>query len=254
MQPAEVLRLIDRGANFYCRQLGNASHMEFERRAHYAMIRPKPGEQGATSVFDVLLENLSDAEAAAVIGEIKALNVHTWWGLCVSDRIHRLIFGMPLPRLSKEEHENDEEVYMALFTEEKPVYRQGTGGDFTLTRVASGGEFALWADVCNSALHDNYPVIHRVNHYEICRAGILTCYLAYHHGQPAGTAAILNDDGMASLEFVATLPPYRRLGIARSACQRAADEAFLAGAKVITTRAFKAAKHIYQALGFKAYY
>jgi hypothetical protein len=30
MENAEIMKFIGSGANFYCRQLGNASHMEFE--------------------------------------------------------------------------------------------------------------------------------------------------------------------------------------------------------------------------------
>jgi ribosomal protein S18 acetylase RimI-like enzyme len=56
MENAQVMKLIDSGANFYCRQLGNASHMQFERREYYSIIYPKPGEQERTSVFDVTVE------------------------------------------------------------------------------------------------------------------------------------------------------------------------------------------------------
>jgi ribosomal protein S18 acetylase RimI-like enzyme len=254
IQNIDVMRLIDRGANYYCRQLGNAAHMVFEQHPRYAMIYPKPGEQGGTSIFDVTLEDLDDVAAAVVIAEIKSLHTHTWWGLCFSDRIYRLVFGQPQTVLSREEHENDEEIYMAIFPEEKPVYLAEAEPVCEITRVTSGEEFAAWTDVCNLGLHDNYPIIHRVNHYAICRQGIMTCYLASVQGEPAGTAAILNDHGVASLEFVATLPPFRRRGIARAVCQRAVEDAFLCGAQVITTRSFKPAKKIYAGLGFGVYY
>lgn len=254
MDNAEIMKLIDSGANFYCRQLGNASHMEFKRFEHYSMIYPKPGERGGTSVFDVTLEGLDDSEAALVIDEIKSLNEHTWWGLCLSDRIYRLIFGAPRPLLSEEEHENAEEIYMALFPEERTVDPRESERVSSVARVASREEFAVWADLCNQVLHDSYPIIHRVNHHEICRTGIMNCYLAYLHGEPAGTAAILNDGEVASLEFVATLPQFRKQGVARSVCQRAVDEAFLGKSKVITTRAFQPAKDLYKAMGFRIYY
>lgn len=253
MENAEVMKLIDSGANFYCRQLGNASHMEFKKSECYSIIYPKPGEQGGTSIFDVALEHLDDAEATKIIREIKSLNVHTWWGLCLSDRIYRLIFGTARPLLSEEEHANDEETYMALFPEEKPAYSKGSES-IKVIRVASKEEFAIWADICNAVLHDNYPIIHRINHYDICGRNIMSCYLACHHSEPAGVSAILNNGGIASLEFVAVLPEYRKMGIGRSVCQSAVDEAFSEGAKVITTRAFKAAKHIYKALGFRIYF
>jgi ribosomal protein S18 acetylase RimI-like enzyme len=254
MENAEIMKLVDSGAQFYCRQLGNASHMEFERRNHYSIIYPKPGEEGGTSVFDVTLEDLDDAKATEVIDEIKSLNVHTWWGLCISDRDFRLITGKARPIVSDQEHENDEELYMALFPEEKPAYPQTAESVATVTRVMASEDFAPWADICNSVLHGGYPIIHRANHYEICRTGLMSCYLAYLEGEPAGTAAILDDEGIASLEFVATLPQFRKRGIASSLCQRAVDDAFLAGAKVITTRAFQPAKNLYKSMGFRVYH
>lgn len=254
MNNTEIMRLIDRGANFYCRQLGNAAHMEFRRLEHFSMINPKPGEPGGTSIFDVDLENLNDRDAAAVIREIKALNVHTWWGLCSSERIHRLIFGAPSPNLSAEEHENDEETYMALFPDEKPAYPQVQENGIGVTKVETRDEFTRWADICNAVLHDNYPILHPKNHYEICREGILRCYLASYHGEPAGTAAILVNAGMDSLEFVATLPRFRKLSVAWAVCQTAVDAAFRDGAEVITVRAFREAKNLYKTIGFKVYF
>jgi ribosomal protein S18 acetylase RimI-like enzyme len=142
---------------------------------------------------------------------------------------------------------------MAMLPEEKTAYSKESES-IKVTRVVSEEEFSVWADICNAILHNNYPIIHRINHYEICRKNIMKCYLAYYRGEAAGISAILDNDGIVSLEFVATLSKYRRLGIAKMACQSAVDEAFSASAKVITTRAFQAAKNIYKALGFKVYY
>ena len=62
------------------------------------------------------------------------------------------------------------------------------------------------------------------------------------------------DNGVASLEFVATLEEYRRKGLARAVCITAVRDAFINGAKIITTRAFHLASLLYQSLGFKIYY
>ncbi len=81
MNNAEVMKLIDDGANFYCRQLGNASHMEFINTGCYSIIRPKAGQKGGTSIFDVTLDHLSDEGAVQKINEIKAMKEHTWWAM-----------------------------------------------------------------------------------------------------------------------------------------------------------------------------
>ncbi|MFZ5354866.1 MAG: GNAT family N-acetyltransferase [Bacillota bacterium] len=253
MNSSEIMKLIDEGANFYCRQLGNASHMEFVNNGCYSMIYPKEGQKGGTSLFDVTLEHLNDEEAVQKINEIKALDVHTWWGLCLSDRIADLVWGKDRPILTPEQHEDDEELYMAIFPEEKTVYSKAND-QISVKQVLTIDEFSIWADICNSVLHDGYPIMHRINHFDICKNGIMPCYIGYYEGKPAAVSAILNNNGVSSLEFVATLDGFRKKGLARALCQTAVEEAFAKGSKIITTRAFADAKNLYKSLGFKIYY
>lgn len=253
MNNLEIMKLIDDGAIFYCRQLGNASHMEFVNNGCYSMIYPKSGQQGGTSLFDLRLEHLNNEEALQKINEIKALNVHTWWGLCLSDRIADLICGKDRPILTPEQHEDDEELYMAMFPIEKPTYGK-VSEDIAIKLVTTVDEFGIWADICNSVLHGGYPIMHRVNHFDICKEGIMPCYIGYYHGKPVAVSAILNNNGNSSLEFVATLEDFRKKGLARALCQKAVEDAFANGTKIITTRAFADAKNLYKSLGFKIYY
>lgn len=253
MKNSEVMKLVDEGANFYCRQLGNASHMEFINNGYYSMIYPRKGQEGGTSLFDVTLEYLNDEEALLKINEIKSLNVHTWWGLCLSERIADLIWGKDRPILTPEQLENAEEFYMAILPEEKLIYKE-ISEDIAIRPVATVDEFGVWADICNSVLHGGYPIMHRVNHFDICKEGIMPCYVGYYQGKPVAVSAILNNNGNSSLEFVATLDGFRKKGLARALCQKAVEDAFANGAKIITTRAFPDAKNLYKSLGFKIYF
>ncbi|HWT74998.1 MAG TPA: GNAT family N-acetyltransferase [Mobilitalea sp.] len=253
MNNSEIMKLIDNGANFYCRQLGNASHMEFMNNGYYSMIYPKAGQEGGTSLFDVTLDHLDDEDALKIINEIKALNVHTWWGLCLSDRLADLVWGKDRPILTPEQHEEGEEFYIAIFPDEKPLYNSYTD-EITIKPVTTLDEFSLWADICNSVLHGGYPIMHRINHYDICKNGIMPCYIGYYQGKPTAVSAILNNNGISSLEFVATLDEFRGKGLARALCQKAVDDAFVNGSKIITTRAFAGAKNLYKSMGFKIYY
>ena len=251
MDKAEIIKVIDDGANFYCRILGDASHMEFRDNGYYSIIYPKDGEKGGTSLFDVRIEQLSDKEANLIIDEIKSKKVHTWWGLCVSDRIADLIWGKyrPTPPASEDELE---EAYMALFPNEKPVYRK-FNAHIEVRPVSSLEEFNIWADICNSILHGNFSIIHPVNHYHLCEKGIMPCFIGYYNNTPASVSAIINDKHNSSLEFVATLDNYRDKGLATALCQTAVDNAFLNGSKIITARAFNDAIKLYKSLGFKIY-
>lgn len=96
--------------------------------------------------------------------------------------------------------------------------------------------------------------MHRVNHFDICKDGIMPCYIRYYQGKPAAVSAILNNNGVSSLEFVATLDDFRKKGLARALCQKAVDDAFENGARMITTRAFADAKDLYKSLGFIIYF
>lgn len=252
MNHSEVMKCIDEGANFYCRQLGNASHMEYTNNEYYSMIHPKAGQEGGTSLFNVTLEHLDDHDALQVINEIKALNVHTWWGLCLSDRIADMVWGKDRPILTPEQIEAGDEFYMALFPEEKLAYIKPCD-EITIRQVTSADDFMIWADICNSVLHDGSPIIHRINHYSICKNGIMSCYLGCYEDKPVAISAILSNEDVASLEFVATLNDFRKKGLARALCQTAVENAFQNGAEIITTRAFADAKNIYKSLGFKIY-
>jgi GNAT superfamily N-acetyltransferase len=253
MHNPEIMKRIDDGANFYLRQLGNASHMEYVNNGCYSMIYPKVGQEGGRSLFEVTLDDLSDEEARQTIAEIQALDMHIWWGLCLSDRIADMVWGKDRPILTPEQHENDEEFYMAILPEEKPIY--GKAGDGIDVRpVETVQEFGIWADICNTVLHGGYPIVHRVNHFDICKAGIMPCYIGYYQGTPAAVSATLKNDGLSSLEFVATLEGFRKKGLARAVCQLAVEEAFSKGSQIVTLRAFPDAKNLYQSLGFRIYY
>jgi len=69
MNNSEIIKIV-KEANFYCRQLGNASHMEFVNNGCYSMIYPKEGQEGGTSLFDVTLGHLNDEVALQKIKEI----------------------------------------------------------------------------------------------------------------------------------------------------------------------------------------
>lgn len=253
MNSSEIIKIVNDGANFYCYQLGNACHMEHNNNGYYSVICPKVGEEGGTSLFNVMLDELDDDEALKKVNEIKALNVHTWWGLCQSDRIADMIWGKDRPILTPEQHEDDEEIYMAIFQEEKPIYSKNKD-EIVVKPVITEDEFSVWADICNSVLHGGYPIMHRKNHFDICKNGIMPCYIGYYQGKPTAVSAILNNNDVASLEFVATIEDFRKKGLARAVCQTAVDEAFRNGAKIITTRAFSDAKNLYKSLGFKIYF
>ena len=108
--------------------------------------------------------------------------------------------------------------------------------------------------MANQIFANGYQDIHTINHYHWCEANLLIPYIVYCEDKPVAVSAILNNNGIASLEFVATLPEYRRKGFARAASIVAVRDAFADRVSIITLRAFHPANLLYQSLGFQIYY
>jgi GNAT superfamily N-acetyltransferase len=248
MEKAEISRHIDEGANFYLRILGAAEHMEYSDNGYYSMIKPKIGQQGGTSLFDIRLEHLPEQELREKVDEIKKLKVHTWWGFGMSERMTAAVFGENKPLPATEE--NDEEGCMAMLPEDKLEY--GVTG-ITVKKVSNARDFKLWADLCNGILHGGYPMIHPEKHCHLSEEGIMLCYIAYYDGEAASVCSVIYNRDAASLEFVCTLEKYRNKGLARAVCIPAIEEAFDHGSKIITLRAVPEAKKLYLNMGFKLY-
>jgi len=219
MTESEILWHINEGTECYLDFLGDGEHMIAVDNGRYKTICPKEREKGVRFVYRVRHE----ADAA----EIAALNMPVWWGL-----------------------QGDEESYMAV----TDIANVPEFGMADVREVGSACEFEIWAEAVNAYLHEGYPYIHPRNHYKHCETGRLRCYALYEGAAPVAFAAILNNGGICSLEFVVTHPDRRRKGHAKAVCERAVREAFKRGAKMVTLRASNpGTKELYTALGFKSY-
>jgi GNAT superfamily N-acetyltransferase len=249
MTEYEVIKAIDNGAAFYLDFFGSASHMGTTDNGVYREIRPKEGEQGIRFVYGVRLDGLSDVDAKAKVAEIKSLNLPVWWPLypAASPKARAAIYGSDYrPKLPS----GNDEHYMALFPENQP---ENAPSGIEARRVETADDFKIWAESANKVFAGGYQDIHPANHFRWLENGLLAAYITYHGGNPAAVASILNNNGVASLEFVATLEEYRRRGYAKAASIAAIRNAFADGARIVTLRAFYPASLLYERLGFKAY-
>jgi len=140
-----------------------------------------------------------------------------------------------------------------LYYLKKNLNYEESAVSITVKKVDSAKDFTIWANISNEILHGGYPIMHPENHYHLSQSGIMPCYIAYFNGIPAAGCSIMNNNGVSSLEFVATVKEYRRKGVARALCSAAVEEAFKNGSKVILVRAFGPGKRLYKTLGFKVY-
>jgi hypothetical protein len=73
-----------------------------------------------------------------------------------------------------------------------------------LERIQTGTEFTLWIDVVNEALH-GWDILDLAHHGFLLSRNELSFYLAYLNDIPIATAATIQYENQASIEFVATL-------------------------------------------------
>lgn len=252
MTDREIIRCIDDGANFYLRFFGDAAHMDCRKNEFYSCIRPKKGEHDVAFVFDVRLEDLAEHERLEKIAEINALQLPVWWGLQASDGLYRHIHGKGREKAAPEPADGDE-LYMAILSDDWENIDEFPPNT-VVKRVDSPAAFEEWATAINAIMFGGYTDIHPVNHYRWCEKGLIHCFTCYYYGVAASFASVLNNDGICSLEFVATAPQYRRRGLARAVCAQAMAHSFCSGAKIITLRALQpGTRELYGSLGYKTY-
>lgn len=251
MDQQTIRRHIDEGGTYYLDILGKSEHMETVLLPHYTIIRPKKGQHGGTSIYNIQIEQLSDTEALRLVQEIKNYKEHIFWGMYPSERL--------LQYIGKDEYipehlpePNEEEAGMALLAAEKPDYPPIAEG-ITVSKVDNAEDFRLWALLNNFVLHQGYPIMHPELHYPVCQEGILSCFNVYDQGTFAGVSSLINHNGIFSLEFLAVSGAFRRRGVATAAVIAAVEDACAQGAELITVRAIGKSNYLLPKLGFRIY-
>ena len=250
MTEHEIIKHINDGANYYVSLFGKAEHMETIDREYYSYVKPKESQHGISIIYNVHLDNVSSDEQAKIISEIKELKMPIWLDLTASDEVFWQVFGRNKMH-GQTVFEDNDEIYMALLPEE---CRINISEGEQITKVQTKDDFAVWTKIANDILANGYPDMHPIYHYPLCQEGIMKCYTLYNQGRPVAVASVIDNSGIASLEFVATIPEMRRQGFSRMVCEKAVYDAFAEGAKIVTVRAIDSiASKVYESIGFKAY-
>lgn len=246
MDTKEFRGCIDDGAHFYIRMIADAEHMEIVDNGIYEIMRSRGDINNMCVVYNIRLDHLSDEEIVRAIQEIKGLKMHTWWPH-LSERVLDIMHGRgKRPAWAFD----DTELYGIMLADEMPRYPR-IPSSIRVSRVRSQEEFQTWCDLDNEVEHSGDVHIHPQNHYHLIENEKLRCYLGYVDGIAATTAAILNNEGTASLEFTVTTPEHRQRGYAKAVCQLALKDAFKAGIKIVSVRAIGNARMLGKSLGFK---
>lgn len=144
----------------------------------------------------------------------------------------------------------EDEVYMALLPHEFIPAETS----FSVHQAADETAFADCAQVVNAVLSDGRPDLHPVHHAPLMKVGRIRCHVLYEEGKPVSAAVTMAKEGAVSLEFVATLPDFRRRGYSAAVCRQAVADALRQGAEIVTLRAVSpAVARLYARMGFRAY-
>jgi len=252
MTDCEILKNINNGAVFYLNVFGNAEHMQIEDHGNFRYIYPKGDGQGVRLVYDIRLENLSVENAQAKIAEIKAMNVPVWWPVHISNTLYRLIHNKNREPVSLTPPDGIE-LYMAATSPTQIPAIQPIDG-VKIQKSDDENSFALWARSVKDCFHDDFQYFHPQYHYPACKSGEMRCYLCRKNDRPVAVCSIMDNEGICSLENVATHMDYRRQGIAKYLCAVAMKEAFVCGAKLISLRAVEpGTRELYTSLGYRTY-
>lgn len=250
MTDAEILQHIDDGANHYVELFSRAKHMRIIDTGFYSYVKPVSDVYGISFIYNIRLDDLPPVQQRQLVGEIKALQMPLWLSLRASDELFRMFFGKDRVH-GQTVFADSDEVYLALLPDQ-PILLCSPGD--TVRKVTTAADFAVWTRIANNVLAAGKPDIHPDYHYPLCESGLIRCYMLLHEEAPVAVAAILDNDGIASLEFVATVPEMRRRGFAQTVCACAVRDAFANGSRIVTVRAIDAAAgRLYQSIGFNPY-
>ena len=143
----------------------------------------------------------------------------------------------------------DSEPGMLLWSGEFQPYIVPEDVPIICRKVQTRAEFSIWVDVVNTALH-GWAMIDAEHYYKWVEMGMAGIYIAEIGGVAVSTAATMRNGQIASLEFVSTLPEYRRQKAAITLCSKALADLFADGVEAVTLSGASEATALYEKLGF----
>jgi GNAT superfamily N-acetyltransferase len=125
--------------------------------------------------------------------------------------------------------------------------------EITVRRVYCQRDFATWVEIVNIALFE-HELMQPDDFTHLMECNTLHLYLVNYAGEPAGVCwALFNGSGV-DINYVATLPAYRRRGVATSAIITALREAQKMGMITATLAGEASAMPVYEKIGFRRFF
>lgn len=252
MENQKIIEHIVHGMEYYMEILAMPSHMEKYNDGMCSWIKPKEGATGPDAVYRVNFGDKTDDQIRQIIQSYRKNGVPDYW--CVTPLSTPSHVRDILVSLEILESNAEDELGMALLPDE---YSSWTDTESTsiipVRKVNNKEDFKIWTDIANEVLH-GFQLLDPDLYFPLCESGKMVCFLGYSGEMPVATSATMNNNGSGTLEFIATLPDYRKKGIGAAVCRAAIEQLISDGVSIISLRARAMGVSLYKALGFKAYY
>lgn len=245
MDRAEALRAIDAGIALWWRTIGATPGFEVHR-SDIEWVSSE-GRAGPERIYAVRIQpcgaarRLDEIEAAMRTGALPGSMLLTPLSTPedIAEQLRRR--GLSI---------SDADPCMAL---ELDAYMPGASGPHIAAReVRSESALRDWAEIVNRALFGG-ELFTLAQYAAMLTLESTRFYLAYWDGAPASACMTVRGGQVATLECVATLPEYRRRGLARAAVSLALSGMQEDGVKIAALRAEPDGIRLYEELGFMEY-
>ena len=250
MENHEIVKHIVHGMEYYMETLALPEHMEKHDDGMCAWINPKPGAMGPEAVYRVNFQDKTEHQIRQIIQTYRENGIPEHWcitPLSTPEGIRNLLSSLEIIDPNEERS-----LGMALLPDDyrKPAEEITS---ISVQKVTTKDDFKIWTDIANEVLH-GFKLLDPELYYPLCASRKMVCFLGYSGEIPVATSAAMNNNGSGTVEFVATLPDFRKKGSGTAVCCAAIEQLIGDGASIVSLRARAMGVSIYTALGFKAYF
>ena len=251
MENQKIIESIVQGGELYLETLAIPSHMEKYSDELCSWIKPKEGvKDGPVGVYKINFEDKTDDQIRDIFQQYQKKGIPDYWfltPLSVPQHLRELLkgleqnvssnYGMAIP---------PENMHNANWVELK---RNST---VPVKRVKTKEDFYVWTQMVNDVIF-GYTLIDPDYYYPVCESGKMICFLGYSGEKPVGTSmTLMNENKIGRLEWISTLPEYRKKGIGTAVCCAGIEQLINDGVSIITVE--EGESSLLTRLGFKIYY
>jgi ribosomal protein S18 acetylase RimI-like enzyme len=256
MEGQKIIEYIVHGMEYYTETLAVPAHMEHYDDGMCAWIKPKNSKAGPACVYKVNFGDKSDEETRKLVQSyLKNGAPNVWFvtPLSTPNNVKNILSDLGLMDPTNEDLNDDGMAIPPDQMRELIWKNEDDKSTLSVKRVDNKESFKIWCDITNEVLH-GFKMLDFQLYYPLCESSKMVCFLGYDGEKPVASSAIMNNNGSGTLEFIATLPNYRKKGLGRAVCCAAINQLIKDKAFIISLRGRSMGVSLYTKLVFKSYF